>query len=347
MNKKTLIAMSGGVDSSVSAKLMCDKGCDCVGAMMKLSNATRPEDSDDARRVAESLGIPFYVFDFSDQFRADVIDVFVRAYENGMTPNPCVICNRHLKFDRLMQAGRELSCEQLATGHYARVEQDAKTGRFLLKKALDPSKDQSYVLYSLTQDQLARVQFPLGSLSKDTVRKLAFEWGFANAQKSESQDICFIPDGNYAEFIEEYAGSHYPEGDFIDTGGHVLGRHKGIIRYTIGQRKGLGIAFGEPMYVLRVDPQDNTVTLGTNEDLFSDTLTAKDINLISCDRIISPLKVTAKVRYRHTEQPAVVEQLNENTVKVVFDEPQRAITPGQAVVFYDGDVVVGGGTITT
>lgn len=339
--------MSGGVDSSVSAMLMCDKGYDCVGAMMKLSSATRPEDEEDARLVADSLGIPFYVFDFSEQFRADVIDVFVRAYENGTTPNPCVICNRHLKFDRLMQAGRELSCERLATGHYARVEQDADTGRFLLKKALDPSKDQSYMLYSLTQDQLARVQFPLGSLSKDAVRKLASERGFANAKKSESQDICFIPDGNYAEFIEEYAGSHCPDGDFIDSDGRILGRHKGIIRYTIGQRKGLGIAFGEPMYVLRVDPQDNTVTLGKNEELFSDTLTAKDINLISCDRILGSLKVTAKIRYRHAEQPATAEQLDEDTLQVVFDEPQRAITPGQAVVLYDGDVVIGGGTITT
>ncbi len=356
LNKRALIAMSGGVDSAVAAFLMKEAGYDCIGATMKLfanEDAGLPrehrccslDDVEDARSVAFSLGMPHYVFNFADRFREDVIDSFINAYENGRTPNPCIDCNRYLKFKKLFQRANELSCDYVVTGHYARIERDENTGRFLLKKGLDDTKDQSYVLYSLTQEQLAHVQFPLGSLQKTEARRIAESHGFINANKHDSQDICFVKTGKYSDFIESYTGKHYPEGDFIDREGHVLGRHKGIIRYTIGQRKGLGIAFSQPLYVTGVNPTDNTVMLGTNEDLFSAELTAKDINLISTERLDVPIRVKAKVRYRHTEQWATAEQVDDDTLRVVFDEPQRAITAGQAVVLYDGDMVVGGGTI--
>ncbi len=348
--------MSGGVDSGVAAFLMKEAGYDCIGVTMKLfanEDAGLPrehsccslDDVEDARSVAFSLGMPHYVFNFADRFREDVIDGFVEAYENGRTPNPCIDCNRYLKFEKLFLRARELSCDYVVTGHYARIERDENTGRFLLKKGLDHTKDQSYVLYSMTQEQLAHVQFPLGSLEKTRVRQIAEAHGFINAGKHDSQDICFVQNGKYSDFIESYTGKHYPEGDFIDPEGHVLGRHRGIIRYTVGQRKGLGIAFSQPLYVRSVNPADNTVTLGSNEELFSGELTAKDINLISTERLDQPIRVKAKVRYRHTEQWATAEQLDADTIRVVFDEPQRAITAGQAVVLYDGDMVVGGGTI--
>lgn len=356
MKKKTLIAMSGGVDSSVAACLIKKMGYDCIGATMKLfqngeasvadeHSCCSLEDVEDARSVAYALGMPYYVFNFADRFREAVIDRFIEDYENGRTPNPCIECNRYLKFEKLFQRARELSCDYVATGHYAQVVYDEDRGRYLLKKAVDERKDQSYVLYSLTQEQLAHVLFPLGGMTKDEARKVAQEHGFLNAEKAESQDICFVQDGKYHDFITAYTGKTYPEGDFVDTKGNVLGQHKGIIRYTIGQRKGLGIAFGEPMYVLGVDPAANTVTLGTNDELFTDTVTAKRINLISVDRIQEPMRVKAKVRYRHKEQWATVTQPDEDTLRVIFDEPQRAITAGQALVLYEGDLVVGGGTI--
>ncbi|MCD8133541.1 MAG: tRNA 2-thiouridine(34) synthase MnmA [Clostridiales bacterium] len=356
MNKRVLIAMSGGVDSGVAAFLMKEAGYDCIGATMKLfanEDAGLPrehsccslDDVEDARSVAFSLGMPHYVFNFADRFREDVIDGFIEAYENGRTPNPCIDCNRYLKFEKLFLRAKELSCDYVVTGHYARIERDENTGRFLLKKGLDHTKDQSYVLYSMTQEQLAHVQFPLGCLRKTQVRQIAEAHGFINAQKHDSQDICFVQDGKYSDFIESYTGKQYPAGDFIDRDGHVLGRHRGMIRYTIGQRKGLGIASSHPLYVVSVNPADNTVMLGTNEELFSSELTAKDINLISAERLDAPMRVKAKVRYRHAEQWATAEQTDEDTIRVIFDEPQRAITAGQAVVLYDGDVVVGGGTI--
>lgn len=356
MNKKALIAMSGGVDSSVAACLMKEKGYDCIGATMKLfqneetcvsdeHSCCSLEDVEDARSVAYALGMPYYVFNFSDRFREAVIDRFVDDYENGRTPNPCIDCNRHLKFEKLFQRARELSCDYVVTGHYARIEYEESSGRYLLKKAVDLAKDQSYVLYSLTQDQLAHVQFPLGGMTKNEAREVAEAHGFINAKKAESQDICFVQNGKYHDFIAEYTGKEYPEGDFVDTKGNVLGRHKGIIRYTVGQRKGLGIAFGEPMYVLRIDPAANTVVLGTNDELFTDTVTARGINLISRENLREPMRVKAKVRYRHREQWATAVQMDEDTLQVVFDEPQRAITAGQALVLYDGDIVVGGGTI--
>lgn len=348
--------MSGGVDSSVAAYLMIEKGYTCIGVTMKLfanedigvskeHSCCSLDDVEDARSVAMALHMPYYVFNFADRFRERVMDGFVRAYENGRTPNPCIDCNRYLKFDKLFMRAKELGCDYVVTGHYARTCYDETSGRYLLKKGLDESKDQSYVLYNLTQEQLAHVQFPLGGMAKDKVREIAGTNGFINAKKHDSQDICFVTNGKYSDFIEEYTGKKYPEGDFVDKDGNVLGRHKGIIRYTTGQRKGLGISSSRPLYVVGVNPSANQVLLGDNQDLFETTLIAEDINLISVESITEPMRVRAKVRYRHKEQWATVTQLDEDRIKVVFDEPQRAITSGQAVVLYDGDVVVGGGTI--
>lgn len=356
MKAKALIAMSGGVDSSVAAYLMQKQGYDCIGATMKLYHNTdiglsencaccSADDREDARAVAASMNIPHYVFNFSDLFREKVMDKFVHCYECGITPNPCIDCNRHLKFEFLHRRAAELGCDYVATGHYAQIIKDSETDRYLLMKSADIGKDQSYVLYTLTQEQLSRTCFPLGGMTKTEVRTLADAQGFINAKKHESQDICFVPDGNYTAFIENYTGKTYPAGDFIDTDGNVLGRHKGIIRYTIGQRRGLGLSLKEPMYVMSVNPADNTVTLGRDSALFSRKLIAHDVNLISVADITEPIRVKAKVRYRHTEQWATVTRTDTDSISVVFDEPQRAITRGQAVVLYDGDIVVGGGTI--
>ena len=355
MNKKALVAMSGGVDSSVTALLMNRQGYECMGVTMKLFYGEEAEtrentccslnDVEDARSVAMNLGMPYYVFNFSDRFSECVIDKFIDAYENGRTPNPCIDCNRYLKFDKLYMRAKELGYDYIATGHYAKVEYDETKGRFLLKKAADLSKDQSYVLYSLTPEQLSHTVFPLGTLTKSEVRAIAEENGFVNARKHDSQDICFVTNGKYSDFIESYTGRKYPEGNFVYKDGTVLGRHKGIIRYTVGQRKGLGLALPHPMYVIRVDTETNTVILGENEDLFSKEVTADNINLISVDNLYEPLRVKAKVRYSQPEQWATAVQTDEDTIKLVFDEPQRAVTQGQALVMYDGDVVVGGGTI--
>ena len=352
--KKAIIAMSGGVDSSVAAYLMKKNGFECIGATMKLfdnediiinndKSCCSLDGVEDARSVARKLEIPYYVFNFRDEFCKDVIDKFVSTYENGGTPNPCIDCNRNLKFQKLMDKMTELQFDYVVTGHYASVEE--KDGRFLLKRGVDKSKDQSYVLYNLTQNQLAHIIFPLGEYTKTQIRKIANEQGFVNADKRESQDICFVPDGDYVSFIKEYTHKAYPTGNFVNLNNEVIGTHQGIINYTVGQRKGLGVAFGEPMYVCSVNPEANTVTLGKNEDLFSKELTATDINLISVDRIVGEKRVTAKIRYNHKEQPATVIQTDESTIKVIFDEPQRAITKGQAVVLYDGEYVLGGGTI--
>lgn len=342
MNKKALSAMSGGVDSSVAAYLMKQSGYDCVGTTMKLFDKS---DAADAEGIAKSLDMSFSVVDFSEKFKEYVIDQFIYSYENGITPNPCIVCNRHLKFDELFQYTMSLGYDFIATGHYVRIRLNENTGRYELLKAVDLSKDQSYVLYSLTQQQLSHAVFPLGSLSKSEVRSIAMKQGFSNAGKKESQDICFVPDGRYTDFIEDYTGKKYPEGNFIDTEGNVLGKHKGIIYYTVGQRKGLGLSFSQPMYVSKVDPISNTVTLAGNEALFSRTLTAHKINLISVEEISAPMRVTAKVRYSHKEQWATLTQPDKDTLFVEFDEPQRAITKGQSVVLYDGKIVVGGGII--
>ena len=350
MKGKVIVAMSGGVDSSVAAYLAKEAGWEPIGVTMKLfdgeieSTCCSLEDTEDAASVARGLGIPHYVFNFKDRFRRDVIDRFVASYEAGMTPNPCIDCNRFLKFDELFRRARELGCERVITGHYAIIEEN--DGKRVLKKALDPTKDQSYVLYSLTAGMLPFVEFPLGAMKKDDVRALAEKLGFVNAKKHDSQDICFVPDGKYGDFIEETTGRIYTPGNFVDRDGRVLGEHKGIIRYTIGQRRGLGLALPESLYVIGVDIEKNEVILGREEELFSNVLTARELSLSPGFLESGPARVRARVRYRQPEKEATVERIGEDKVKVVFDEPLRAITPGQTVVFYDGDEVKGGGVIT-
>lgn len=344
--------MSGGVDSSAAALLEKRSGRACIGVTMRLcdkyqsaASCCTTDDIADARAVAEKLGIPYSVIDFSDSFEKEVIARFVQAYENGRTPNPCVDCNRYLKFGKLFAKAEELGCEKVVTGHYARISFDEKSGRYLLKKASDPNKDQSYVLWGLSQEQLAHAEFPLGEMSKQETRTLAEEAGLDVAKKHDSQDICFVPDGKYAEFLERYTKKTYPAGNFLSTDGQILGKHKGIIRYTVGQRKGLGLSLTEPLYVCAVSPENNTVTLGKEEVLFKKTLIAKRINLISVPEIKGEMPVTAKIRYRQAEAPATVVQTDPDTLVVTFKDVQRAVTKGQSVVLYDGDVVVGGGII--
>lgn len=351
---KALISMSGGVDSSLAAKLMKDKGLDCIGCTMKLYHnedagieSSRTccslDDVEDARSVAYKLGMPFYVFNFTDAFRDTVIRKFIESHENGITPNPCIDCNRYMKFDKLYERAKTLGCDYIVTGHYARIEEQA--GKFVLKKALDETKDQSYVLYFMTQDQLVHTMFPIGSMQKTEVRAIAKESGFVNADKPDSQDICFVPNGDYASVIELQTGKESAEGNFVDKQGNNLGRHKGVIHYTIGQRKGLGVSSTEPLYVCNICPKDGNVVLGSNDDLFSREADVSDFNWISGEVPGSEFRCKAKIRYRQPEQWVTVIPTGADTVHIVFDEPQRAITPGQAAVFYDGDTVLGGGTI--
>lgn len=349
--------MSGGVDSSVAAYLVKSAGYDCIGAMMKLfdnhilaenqeSSCCSLDDAEDARSVARRLGFPFYVFNAKADFEEKVIAKFIRCYECGATPNPCIDCNRHLKFDHLLRKALELGCDYVVTGHYARIRRDENTGRYLLYRAADLSKDQSYVLSCLTQQQLAHTLLPLGEMTKAEARKIAEQQGFINARKHDSQDICFVPDGDYVAFMERYTGKTYPEGDFLDLSGNVVGKHRGAVSYTLGQRKGLGLAMGAPVYVCDKDMAKNTVTVGPNEALFSTTLLADDWNWFPFETLTGPIRVQAKARYNQPPQPATVYPEENGTARVVFDQPQRALTPGQAVVLYDGDLVVGGGTIT-
>lgn len=353
--KRAMIAMSGGVDSSVAAYLTQKAGYDCIGATMRLATNAEtgiPEghsccslsDVEDARSVAYRLGIPYYVFNFTEDFREKVIDRFVDAYCNGETPNPCIDCNRYLKFEKLVLRAKALECDRIVTGHYARIEQQP-SGRYVLKKALDETKDQSYALYHLTQAQLAHTLFPLGSLPKTEVRRIAQEQGFSNAKKHDSQDLCFVPDGDYAGAIERYTGKRFPHGPFLDENGAVIGEHRGIIHYTVGQRKGLGFSFPEPVYVCRICPETNAVVLGKNASLYEKTLHAEEVHWISGEAPEHPVRLKAKIRYRQPEQPAIVTPEGEHAISVTFDLPQRAITRGQSVVLYDGDIVVGGGTI--
>lgn len=354
--KSALIAMSGGVDSSVAACLMVRDGYRCVGATMRLyrnsdiglgqyHTCCSQKDMDDAGDVAFQLDIPYEILDFTSAFKEQVIEKFIRVYEEGGTPNPCIDCNRYMKFDKLFAFADQSNLSYIVTGHYARIRYDAASGRYVLSKAADPDKDQSYVLYMLTQEQLKRIRFPLGEMTKAEVRNIARRQGFCNSQKHDSQDICFVPDGDYAGFMERYTGENYPEGDFLDVSGRVAGRHKGAVRYTIGQRKGLGIAAGEPLYVLGKNMADNTVTVGRKELLYHTALTASDVNWISIPEPKEPIRCRAKTRYRQEEQWATVYPESPGRIRVVFDAPQRAVTPGQAVVLYDGGDVVGGGTI--
>lgn len=342
MNNKAIIAMSGGVDSSVAALLMKMSGYELMGITLKLLSVD-VSNSADAKTVSESMGFPHAELDMSDEFKAEVIDRFIDAYEHCRTPNPCIFCNRHIKFGKLIDYAIANGFSNVATGHYARICKE--NGRYLLKKGFDPMKDQSYVLYTLTQKQLSHTLFPLGEFDKSAVRAIAVENGFVSASKRESQDICFVPDGDYAAFIEAYLGKTYKCGNFTDFDGNILGRHKGLIRYTIGQRKGLGLSLPKPMYVCSLCPENNTVVLGDNNDLFSKSLYASDINLIATDRIESAITAEVKVRYSHKPQPAKVWQTADDELHIEFLTPQRAITSGQAVVLYDGDTVIGGGTI--
>lgn len=356
--KRALIALSGGVDSSVAAYLALQSGYDCTGVTMRLfdnedigterdNGCCSLADVEDARSVCNRLGIPYYVFNFTDSFAEQVIGRFIAAYEQGATPNPCIDCNRFLKFDRLLRRVAETGCDYLVTGHYVRRGWDESSQRYLLRRGLDPNKDQSYVLYALTQEQLAHSLFPLGGLTKQEVRTLARQQGFVTAEKRESQDICFVSDRDYGRFIRQYSGREYPSGNIVDVDNAVLGRHQGVIDFTIGQRKGIGVAAGQPLYVKSIDPATDTVVVGTESELYCRSVVVEDINLIACEHFDRPQQLTAKHRYRSPEQPATVTQLGNNSLRVDFDEPQKAVTKGQALVLYHGDLVIGGGTITT
>ena len=351
---KILVAMSGGVDSSAAAALLTSAGHQCVGCTMRLydnEDAGIPRehaccslsDVEDARSAAHRLGIPYYVFNFTDEFRRQVIDKFADSYCRGLTPDPCIDCNRCLKFGKLFERADILGCDHIATGHYARIEE--RGGKYLLKKALDPAKDQSYVLYAMTQAQLARTLFPLGERTKEESRSAARAAGLLNAEKPDSQDICFVPDGDYARVIELHTGRPAEPGDFVDTEGRVLGRHRGIIRYTVGQRRGLGISAGERQYVLALRPEDNTVVLGPRSALLRQEAEVSEFHWISGETPAGPVRCAARLRYHEAERPAVAIPQDGGRVLLRFDRPQPAGAPGQAAVLYDGDVVLGGGVL--
>ena len=354
---RVMLGMSGGVDSSVAAAVLLELGYNVIGVTMQIwpdmdedrkhveGGCCSLSAVDDARRVADSIGIPYYVLNFKDVFQQKVIDYFNMEYLKGRTPNPCIACNRFVKFESMLQKALSMGMDYIATGHYARTAVDEETGRYLLKKSVTAAKDQTYALYTMTQDQLSRTLFPIGEFTKDKVREMALELHLPVAHKPDSQEICFVEDNDYGRYISENTDADIRPGFFIDRSGNRLGMHKGIIHYTVGQRKGLGISFGKPMFVVAINPEDNTVVLGDEKEVFSPELTASDLNFISIPKLTGEMKVAVKIRYSAKEAPAVISPLNDGRVRVLFDEPQRAITPGQSVVFYDRDSVVGGGVI--
>lgn len=343
MKEKVLVGMSGGVDSSAAALILRNDGFRVSGVTLKLCSEDKPKDLADAKAVCEKLGIEHITLDLKKEFNDYVISDFISQYKKGCTPNPCLVCNKYIKFGKMLDKAIELGYDKIATGHYARVEE--KNGRFILLRAADKSKDQSYVLYSLTQHQLSHLVLPLGELTKPQIRQMAEEAELISADRPDSQDICFVPDGDYAAFIEKTDGFKSEKGDYVDLDGNVLGEHQGIIHYTIGQRKGLGIALGKPQFVIEKTAETGRVVLGDEEHLFKKTVTVADVNFIPFDALTEEMRVTAKLRYRHIEQPATIKPLAEGKVEIIFDEPQRAPSTGQAAVFYDGDTVVGGGII--